>query len=119
MLVKRIVAERQGWKCLCGCNQTLVFVGARCTLQWDHHPALRLRQPNVRGTDYVPGQNDPDYIVARCRDSHARKTHGTGATTAGSDIGAIKKERKVVRPEKTKRAWSTRKTRWPKRRFGQ
>jgi hypothetical protein len=112
--VKRAVARRQNGVCQCGCG-TVIFsdsLGSRTAspnIQWDHDPALRLRDVNRRKTDYVPRQNDPNYLVARCRPSHRAKTSGTGATTAGTDTGKIKKERK--------RAKKGRKTRWPSRKI--
>ena len=102
---KREVAARQGGLCACGCK--LVFADWSAThgwqvrrqsgIQFDHHPALRLRAINRTGTDYVPRQLSPFYIVARCKASHDRKTRGQGATIAGSDLGAIVKERKRAR----------------------
>lgn len=94
--VKREAARNQGGICQCGCK-TPCWADAKQTkalVQWDHDPALRRRNVNRAGTDYVPRQLDPRYIVGRCAASHLIKTSGTGATTAGTDIGAIKKERK-------------------------
>lgn len=111
---KREVAARQGGLCACGCGlifAAFVAVGPvgrwsivhRSGVQWDHDPALRLRDVNRMGTDYLPPQLAPFYIVARCRRSHARKTHGTGATTAGTDAGKIRKERRASRKSRPKR----------------
>lgn len=94
--VLRDAARRQGGFCLCGCR-TPCWVDAKQTkslVEWDHDPALRRRDVNEAGTDYIPPQLDPAYIVGRCEASHLVKTSGSGATTAGTDIGAIKKERK-------------------------
>lgn len=101
--VKREVVARQNFLCKCGCNQA-VSEKPKTNTDFDHHPALRLRELNRKGDDYIPAQNDPDYIVARCKASHRIKTSGRGATTAFSDIGAIKKERRRGRPMKPKRA---------------
>lgn len=98
---KRAVFERQDGICQCGCK-TEIWTGRKCNVEWDHMPALRLRNINRDGTDYDPPQNDPRYLVARCKDSHAIKTRGAGATTAGTDIGAIKKERRRGRKMKPK-----------------
>jgi hypothetical protein len=109
--VKRAVAQRQGGICLCGCK-TPIWTKQKCNVQWDHDPALRLRDVNRRKSDYIPAQHDPDYIVGRCGASHAAKTHGRGATTAGTDAGKIKKERKREKlhraPNKPKRGWLSR-----------
>jgi hypothetical protein len=108
--VKREIAERQDGICECGCG-TPIWTGKKCNIQWDHDPALRLRDVRADGTDYIPAQLDPRYIVARCPTSHSAKTHGTGATTAGTDTGKIKKERWRARPEKPKRRWGSQKLR--------
>lgn len=114
---KREVAARQGGICECGCD-TPIWTGKKCNIEWDHDPALRLRNINADGTDYDPPQHDPDYIVARCEASHDRKTHGTGATTAGTDAGKIKKERRRAKPKK-RHKWAARKmqsaNRFPKK----
>lgn len=106
MASKRIATARQNGICECGCG-TPIWTGKRCNIQWDHMPALRLRDVRPDGKDYIPAQQDPAYIVARCRASHAAKTHGTGATTAGSDTGRIKKERKRAKPKREYR-WNSR-----------
>jgi len=97
--VKREAANNQGGVCACGCG-TPCWADAwrekprESLVQWDHDPALRRRDVNEEWTDYVPPQLDPAYIVGRCAASHLVKTSGSGATTAGTDIGAIKKDRK-------------------------
>lgn len=100
--VRRAVVDRQDGFCKCGCGQR-VHWWHKTNTHFDHEPALRLREINADGTDYIPPQHDPDYIDARCPESHAAKTHGTGATTAGTDIGKIKKERKRARAPQPKR----------------
>lgn len=132
--VRRAAGREQGGVCPCGCG-TPCWADAKKTkalVDWDHDPALRRRDINKDGTDYVPPQLDPAYIVGRCHASHLVKTSGAGATTAGSDIGAIKKERKrekaLNRAEKPKPKWGKRplcskngfqnqrgKSQWPKR----
>lgn len=111
LAVRRVAAAMQAEICQCGCN-TPCWADAKKTkanVQWDHDPALRRRNVNRAGTDYVPPQLDPRYIVGRCATSHLIKTSGTGATTAGTDIGAIKKERKrnkaLAGITKPKRTW--------------
>ncbi len=93
---KREAARRQGCICQCGCG-TPCWADEKQTkalVQWDHDPALIRRDINEDWTDYIPAQLDPRYIVGRCAASHLVKTSGRGATTAGTDIGVAKKERK-------------------------
>lgn len=104
--VRRIVAENQCWVCLCGCERVIALRGGG--IEWDHDPALRLRDVAPDGLDYIPPQHDPGYIVARCEASHGRKTRGSGATTAGTDIGKIRKDRKRARAPKLKRKMQSR-----------
>lgn len=103
--VKRAVVKRQGGICTCGCGQT-VSEKPKTNTHFDHRPPLRLRNINAAGDDYDPPQHSEDHIDAICPAEHHRRTHGTGATTAGTDIGFIKKERKrrkkalgLVRPK--------------------
>ena len=99
------VAASQGGVCKCGCGTLIVWEGRKCSVQWDHNPALRLRDVAPDGRDYIPPQLDPDYIDGRCRPSHKVKTSGTGATIAGTDLGKIVKERKRNRKPRFKKAW--------------
>ncbi len=97
--VKREAARRQGGVCPCGCGTPCWKDAWRdkpreSGVEWDHHPALILRDVNEAWTDYIPPQLDPAYIVGRCEASHLVKTSGSGGTTAGTDIGIAKKERK-------------------------
>lgn len=100
--------KRQGALCKCGCGAK---VGPSHPTHYDHEPALRLRKINRAGTDYIPPQHSSKHIDARCPASHAVKTHGSGATTAGTDIGKIKKMReheKCDKPKMRKRQWASR-----------
>lgn len=56
--------------------------------EFDHDPALTLREFDSIAGDFIPPQNDPAFIVVRTEADHDRKTFGTKATTAGSDIHA-------------------------------
>lgn len=96
LVIKRAVVRRQKGLCKCGCGQT-VSEKPKTNTHFDHEPALRLREINRTRTGYIPHQHDPRYIDARCPGSHRVKTHGAGATTAGTDTGKIKKERKRER----------------------
>lgn len=63
--------------------------------EFDHTPALGLRDWNEEAQDYEPPQNDPAFIVCRPVDLHDIKTFGTKATTAGSDIHLIAKGKRL------------------------
>jgi hypothetical protein len=118
--IKRAVCARQGGLCKCGCGQP-VSEKPRTNTHFDHEPALILRDVNRSGTDYVPPQHSARHIDARCPLSHKVKTSGSGATTAGTDIGKRKKERKRRRCTPKKRIASVGfrskfhgiKSRWP------
>lgn len=109
--VKRAVRRRQGDKCTCGCGRDIGrgFI-------YDHHPQLAVREVNADGTDYIPPQNDPAYIVARCRDSDAPKT-----SRDASNRGKVRRLRGENKP-KPKRVWPAQRMKsakrpWPKRRM--
>lgn len=120
--VKKAVCERQDNVCKGrGCSEPVHYL-PRSRTAFDHNPALRLRDVRSDGTDYEPAQRDGDYIDPLCFRCHAAKTHGTGATTAGTDTGKIKKERKRAKPAKRKPVWAKRKMAkrvnpWGKRRM--
>jgi hypothetical protein len=62
-------------------------------LEFDHDPALAHRDYDLAAHDFMPAQNDPDYIEARIGNDHDYKTFGRKpdadktVTTRGSDIG--------------------------------
>ncbi len=64
----------------------------------DHQPALGLRERTPDG-GYIPHEHDPDYLVWRDAEEHAVKTRGNGATTAGSDVHAIAKVKRLLKAE--------------------
>jgi hypothetical protein len=109
--IKRIVVERQGGQCGCGCGRAVHWRKHRATTRFDHTPALFLRRVNAAGTDYDPAQLDPNWIVARCVESDERRRSGgkARATTAGRDTNVMARQRKRERPPKPKRAWANRK----------
>lgn len=68
-------------------------------LQWDHEPALGLRAVDAETGEMTPHPNDPRFLRPMLPDAHAVKTRGAGATTAGSDVGKMKKLRKLIAKE--------------------
>lgn len=86
--VEKAVVERQNKLCKCGCGAP---VGKGHPTHYDHNPALGLRELNRETGIYTPDENDPEYIDALNPNCHHSKTHGDGATTAGTDIGKMKK----------------------------
>lgn len=99
MAIKRAVVERQNGLCACSSGHA-VSAEKHAGTEFDHMPALRLRDINKDGTDYIPPQHSPDHIDARAKSCgcHAHKTHG-------QDRINIKKERRRERPPKPKRKW--------------
>lgn len=98
-------------------------------IDWSHEPALQLRAINDDGTDYKPGQLDPDYIFIRPKPEHAKITFKDNGTGRG-DISAIAHTRRVTRKHdehiarmQSKLGMSAapapkpRKRQWPKRKF--
>jgi len=119
--VRMEVCQRQLFLCA-RCHVRAVHYLPGTETEFDHEPALRLRNIAEDGSDYDPPQNHPGYIDALCEPCHAAKTHGSGATTAGTDAGKIKKERRRLR-SKRKYKWAPRKmpkrvVKWPKRKMG-
>lgn len=93
--IKRIIEARQDGKCFCNCNASIL---PGSDVEFDHSPSLKMRPINASGDDYVPGQLDPDYIVARCSASHRRKTLGPSqASSVGGDIHAIAKIKRILK----------------------
>ncbi len=65
-------------------------------IQWDHFPALGLRVISTVTGELVPAPNDPRYIRPMTTPAHKVKTFGTKATTAGSDVHAIAKVKRLT-----------------------
>lgn len=63
-------------------------------IEFDHTPALALRTIDESG-EIQPPANDYRHIRPMLREAHAIKTRGTGATTAGSDVGNAAKVKRV------------------------
>lgn len=102
--VKIAVWTRQNGRCAHCQHKMESMAGADC--QFDHRPPLRLREVNAARTDYVPPQNDPDYLWAVHVPCHLERTTGRRrdaertVTTVGSDAWAMKRERQRTRPKK-------------------
>jgi hypothetical protein len=68
-------------------------------LQFDHRPPLCERDYDTKDGDFIPRQNDPDYIAVESIATHLEKTTGRKAgatrtvTTRGSDIGNRARDR--------------------------
>ena len=75
----------------------LVPVDAEVAFELDHDPALCLRPVDPANGQHIPHQHDPSCLIWRTKEAHARKTRGTGATTAGSDVGEDRKTRQLVK----------------------
>jgi hypothetical protein len=60
-------------------------------VDFDHDPALGLREWDDEKRDFIPPQPDPEFIVIRTEPAHDIKTNGNGATSYGSDKHAIAK----------------------------
>ena len=71
-------------------------------VEWDHEPALALRQINEDGTDYIPPQHDPRYITPREKVDHDIKTTGRKGESKNSRNGNGDQQRiaKVRKQEK-------------------
>ncbi|MCW5697311.1 MAG: hypothetical protein KIS96_11350 [Bauldia sp.] len=92
-------------------------------IEWDHWPALGLRLVDPATGELIPHPNDPHAIRPMRKAAHAAKTSGTKATSAGSDIHAIAKVRRLTKAqEESRRRMLARdqgealpKSKWPKR----
>jgi hypothetical protein len=91
------VLTRQNHRCAC-CDISLSD-----GVEFDHRPPLRLREVDATSNDYLPPQDDPDYIDALTPECHQRRTTGRkqGAlrtvTTLGSDAHTIAKIKRAER----------------------
>jgi hypothetical protein len=67
--------------------------------EFDHTPALCLRDFDPETGRFEPDQNDPAFIVVRTPEDHRVKTFGTKATTYGSDIFERAKDRRITKDQ--------------------
>jgi hypothetical protein len=90
----------------------------RDMVQLDHQPALVFRERTTDG-GFIPTENDPAFMRFMLKADHAVKTHGTAATSAGSDIHMAAKVKRILKKRncseildsskpKIKRAWPSR-----------
>jgi hypothetical protein len=76
----------------------------------DHDPALTNRPYDTEAEDFIPPQNDPDYLFLKRHAEHDEKTFGRKAgaertvTTRGSDIGERARSRDIQTTEAIHRA---------------
>jgi hypothetical protein len=61
----------------------------------DHTPPLALRERTPEG-GYIPDADDPAHMQWLGPEANRKKTIGTPATTAGSDIANIAKVRRIL-----------------------
>ena len=94
------------------------------TAELDHDPALGLRPFSTVTGEYIPAENDPRYLVWRDPVGHRKKTSGTKATSAGSDVHLIAKSKRIRRKQEVHDArmampWAMEAVKWerPKRRI--
>lgn len=100
-------------------------------VEFNHTPPLALREYDPVAKDTIPPANDPDHIEMLLIEEHRVQTFGRGGTkritTAGSDIHAIAKVRRLTKAQEEARRRMlakeqgekpVRKSRWPKRPLG-
>lgn len=94
-------------------------------IDWDHTIPIAMREIDQETGDTIPPANDPRYIRPMLREQHREKTFGTKATTAGSDIHAIARVKRLSRKQEEFRQRMLEKlpkeerpkSKWPKRGF--
>jgi len=106
MRIRLDVVIRQEGKCACGCGQKL---GTLDETEFDHVPALAFRDFDEMTGEFDPPANDPTRIFAKRAECHRKKTSGTKATSAGSDIHMLAKIDRI-----TGRTKGNPKREWPK-----
>lgn len=90
------------WKVKCEAALRALGLTIR-EVNFDHEPALALREWDERAQDTIPPANDPDFIRILLVADHKAKTFGRGGekrvTTLGSDIHAIAKARRLSKEQ--------------------
>lgn len=82
------------------CKATGERLGDIADVRFDHRPPLFERRFDTEAWDTVPAENDPAHIEAITKAEHDRRTFGTKATTAGSDLHRKAKAERIVREGK-------------------
>lgn len=112
-LIKAEVFVRQRGRCACGCGERLLNINVG---QFDHDPALKLRDWDEKVQDTIPPANDPDFIFHKTVTCHRKKTsHPRGPhTSIDSDQHKIAKERRLIRGNQLSRnpVAGSRNSRW-------
>ncbi|RRY08876.1 hypothetical protein [Brucella anthropi] len=74
-------------------------------VEFDHDPALALREVDPATGDTIPPQNDPNHIYMLTIDEHRTKTFGRGgtkrATVADGDVHKIAKTKRLREEQET------------------
>lgn len=96
--VKLRVVIRQVGKC----KQTGDKLGSLENTQFDLRPGIWERKFDTVKNDTVPASNDPAFIEACTVAGHKVRTHGTGATTVGSDSHRRAKIKRMTEPKSDK-----------------
>lgn len=96
--VKIEVIIRQEGKCA----QSKEKLGTLENTNFDHRPALWERKFDSAAFDTIPPANDPAFIEACTIAGHKVRTHGNGATTAGSDSHRRAKIKRMTEPKSEK-----------------
>lgn len=91
--VETAVFKRQDMICACGCKEEL-HLGF---IDFNHDPPLGLREFDEEADDYVPAENDPNFLFAMVREHHLKVTHHPRGphTTIDSDLHAIRKIKRI------------------------
>ena len=104
---RKAISKRAAVACLLIQEGRCTTCGEKLTsvddCEFDHVPALKLRRWNEVVRDTEPPSNDPAFMEAKHGDCHDVKTFGKGGTkrvtTAGSDIHAISKAKRINRKQ--------------------
>lgn len=113
--IKLEVRLRQNGRCGCKdkCGEKLPSDG-KGLVEYQHFPALQSRAILDDGSDWIPAQHDPEFILAEMKACHTRETNKgrSGATRLGSDRHAINKVKWILGEFKGRP-----KTKWPERKM--
>lgn len=103
--VEREIRKRQNNTCACGRCEKESLEGAK--VQYNHKPPLALREFDEKADDYIPAENDPDYLFAEIAAHHRIGTHHPLGphTTLNSDLHAINKVKHLKNPKRSKHRW--------------